>query len=402
MFVSLKECLAQALGLPSGRFPSRRSFGAAEKQAVRRVFRHYAKEGKDFGYQGHFEEKYCRAWVDYLGGRGFADGVATGTAAVYAGLAALRLPAGSEVGVSPITDPGTINAIILNGLSPVLVDSMPGSYNMGPEQLSRAISRKMRALIVVHCHGMAAPIADLVAVARARRMIVIEDCSQAHGATQNGLRVGTFGDLAVFSTMYRKNHASGGCGGIIFTRRRGLYQMVRASADRGKPFFRPNFDEKNPAQFLFPALNLNMDEISAAVGLANLAKLDDVNERRRQLVFRLQKNLSQVSHHFYLDNWTEADAPFFVPIHVRRGTTRAAESAGRWLLRKGVPVNPKYRYLVSEWPFVKGYLKGSQKTPNATAVRNSSFNLLLHEKWNEQNMDYIVKELKEYEKTQIA
>jgi dTDP-4-amino-4,6-dideoxygalactose transaminase len=397
LFASLKEGWAHALGLPSGRFCSRRSFGAAEEAAVRQVFRHYAKEGKDFGYQGRFEEKYCRAWVDYLGTRGFADGVATGTAAVYVGLAALRLPAGSEVGVSPITDPGTVNAIILNGLSPVLVDSMAGSYNIGPDQLSRAISRKMRAVIVVHCHGRAAPISDLVALARTRRVQVMEDCSQAHGATWKGRQVGTFGDLAAFSTMYRKNHASGGCGGLVFTRRRLLYEQIRAAADRGKPFFRRGFDEKNPAQFLFPALNLNMDEISAAVGLANLGKLDSVNDRRRQLVFRLQKNLRQNSRRFYLDSWTDADAPFFVPVHLREGSAGAAEAAGHWLARQGVPVNAKYRYLVSEWPYLRRYLRGNRRTPNARATRNGSFNLLLHERWSLADIDFISERLIEYE-----
>lgn len=364
---------------------------------MRRVFRHYAKEGKDFGYQGYFEEKYCRAWVDYLGRRGFADGVATGTAAVYAGLAALRLPAGSEVGVSPITDPGTVNAIILNGLVPVLVDAMPGSYNIGPEQLSRAMSPKMRALVVVHCHGMAAPISGLVALARTRRVAVMEDCSQAHGATWKGRQVGTFGDLAAFSTMYRKNHSSGGCGGLVYTRSRRLYDQVRAAADRGKPFFRRGFDEKNPGQFLFPALNLNMDEISASVGLANLGKLDGVNDRRRQLVFRLQKNLRQNSRRFSLDNWSDADAPFFVPVHLREGPAGAAEAAGRWLARQGVPVNSKYRYVVSEWPYLRRYLRGNRQTPNARATRNGSFNLLLHERWSPADIDFISERLINYE-----
>lgn len=365
---------------------------------MRRVFRHYAREGRDFGYQGYFEERYCRAWVEYLGGRGFADGVCTGTAAVYAGLAALRLPAGSQVGVSPITDPGTVNAILLNGLVPVLVDAMPGSYNIGPEQLSRAMSPKMRALVVVHCHGIAAPISDLVTLARAGRVAVMEDCSQAHGATWKGRQVGTFGDLAAFSTMYRKNHASGGCGGLVFTRRRRLYEQVRAAADRGKPFFRRGFDEKNPAQFLFPALNLNMDEISAAVGLANLAKLDAVNERRRQLVFRLQHNLAPRSRRFHLDSWTDADAPFFVPVHLRQGCAGAAESAGRWLARQGVPVNPQYRYLVSEWSYLRRYLRGHSRTPNARATRNGSFNLLLHENWSPNDIDFISDRLMHYEK----
>ena len=62
--------------------------------------------------------------------------------------------------------------------------------------------------------------------------------------------------------MYRKAHATGGAGGVVYTRNEDLYRMVRAYSDRGKPFWRTDYDEKDPAQFLFPALNLHQDEIS--------------------------------------------------------------------------------------------------------------------------------------------
>jgi len=107
--------------------PGRFAFGDAELAAVQDVFSYYRERNLDFGYQGHFEERYCEACVRYLGAPGYADAVATGTAALFVAVAALQLPRGSQVVVSPITDPGTINAIILNGCAPVLMDSMPGN-----------------------------------------------------------------------------------------------------------------------------------------------------------------------------------------------------------------------------------------------------------------------------------
>src|SRR5204863_5326452 len=105
-----------------------------------------------------------------------------------------------------------------------------------------------------------------------------------HGARLNGKKVGTFGDIAAFSTMYRKNHATGGCGGVIFTPDEKLYHLVRACADRGKPFWQPGFNDKDPKQFLFPALNLNIDELSCAIGSQTLGKLDRTNQRPRERV----------------------------------------------------------------------------------------------------------------------
>ncbi|MBC3640823.1 DegT/DnrJ/EryC1/StrS aminotransferase family protein, partial [Klebsiella sp. Kps] len=89
---------------------------------------------------------YTDAFVEMMGG-GYADAVATGTAALYVAVAALDLPKGSEVIVSPITDPGTLSAVVLNGLRPRLVDSTPDSYNVGPKQFAERITPNVSAAI---------------------------------------------------------------------------------------------------------------------------------------------------------------------------------------------------------------------------------------------------------------
>ena len=117
--------------------PPRLALGDAEAAMVNRVLEHYRQRQVDPGYQGVFEKRYTDLFVEMMGG-GYADAVATGTASLYVALAALDLPKGSEVLVSPITDPGSLAAIVLNGLKPRLMDSMPGSYNVGPEEFARA------------------------------------------------------------------------------------------------------------------------------------------------------------------------------------------------------------------------------------------------------------------------
>ena len=114
--------------------PARLALGDAEAAMVNRVLEYYRQRQVDPGYQGVFEKRYTDLFVEMMGG-GYADAVATGTASLYVALAALDLPKGSEVLVSPITDPGSLAAIVLNGLKPRLMDSMPGSYNVGPERV---------------------------------------------------------------------------------------------------------------------------------------------------------------------------------------------------------------------------------------------------------------------------
>src|SRR6201982_906207 len=121
--------------------PPRLALGEDERRMVLEVLDYYDERKVDPGYQGAFEKGYTDAFVEMMGG-GYADAVATGPAALYVAVAALDLPKGSEVIVSPITDPGTLSAVVLNGLRPRLVDSTPDSYNVGPKQFGGGIQQK--------------------------------------------------------------------------------------------------------------------------------------------------------------------------------------------------------------------------------------------------------------------
>src|SRR6185437_11539038 len=172
---------------------------------------------------------------------GYADAVATGTASLYIAVAALDLPKGSEVLCSPITDPGSLSAIILNGLKPRLCDSTPDSYNIGVAQFRERITPDVSAALIVHSAGQAAEIDQIMPEARSRGIKVLEDCSQAHGAQIKGRAIGSFGDIAAFSTMYRKAHMTGPSGGVVYSRDLDLFRRALAHADRGKPRWRDDF-----------------------------------------------------------------------------------------------------------------------------------------------------------------
>ena len=271
--------------------PPRFALGDAEAAMIQEVIKYYRDKQVDPGYQGTYERAYTDAFVKFMGG-GYADAVATGTASLYVAVAALDLPPGSEVIVSPITDPGTLSAIILNRLVPRVADSEAGTFNMGPEQFVARITPQTRAVMLVHSLGRAADVVGVVKEAHARGIRVIEDCSQSHGARVKGRPIGNFGDIAAFSTMYRKAHMTGGAGGVVFTRDIDLHHRALAAADRGKPSWRPDFDDRNPNQFLFPALNFHTDEISCAIGISSLRRLADTLLKRLTFVAELTGRLN--------------------------------------------------------------------------------------------------------------
>jgi len=361
--------------------PPRVALGDAEAAAIAEVLAYYREKELDPGYDGIFEKRYTDAFVKFMGG-GHADAVATGTASLYIAVAALQLPAGSEVVVSPITDPGSLASITLNGLVPRLADSAPGTFNMGVEQFVARITPSVRAVMVVHSMGRAAAIEDIVREAHAREIRVIEDCSQSQGARVKGRPVGNFGDIAAFSTMYRKAHMTGASGGVVFSRDLELFNRALAYADRGKPRWRNDFDDRNPNQFLFPALNLHTDEISCAIGVASLGRLQDTILRRLAFVAEFTGRVKDRATVCTPFGYTPNDSPFVYPVMVDcERITCSKQEFAKAVLAEGIGLNPHYQYLVADWPYLKSYLADDCDTPNARTMRDRSFMLYLNENY---------------------
>lgn len=363
--------------------PPRIALGDDEARMVQQVLGYYRDRKVDPGYQGPFESLYTETFVDMMGG-GYADAVATGTSALYVSIAALELPKGSEVLVSPITDPGTLAAIVLNGLKPRLMDSMPGSYNVGLQQFVERIGPNVTGAVVVHAAGQAVEIDKIVDAARANNIKVLEDCSQAHFAKLHGRAVGTFGDIAAFSTMYRKAHSTGPSGGVVFTRNADLAHKAAAYSDRGKPRWRDDFDDRNPATFLFPALNHHTDEISCAIGYASLTRLNRTIINRLAFVSDFVARIYDASKVCSAYRFSPTDSPFYYPVLVDRDIITCTKTQFAEAVRaEGIDLNVDYKYLVVDWPYIQPYLADNFETTNARDIRDRSFNLYLNENYGE-------------------
>lgn len=390
----MAETLAIHGGTPvrTRRMPPRLAFvGEADMQVLDEFLAHYRGRQADFGYQDTYERRYTEAFVRALGVDGFADAVSTGTTALYVALAALQLPRGSQVLVSPVTDPGTVSAVILNNLVPVLFDSASGTPNAGVAEVEDRLGPDVRAIVLVHAAGRAAEVGPIARLAKARGVLLVEDCSQAHGATFDGAQVGTFGDVAAFSTMYRKAHATGGCGGVTFARTEDWYHRLRAHADRGKPFWQPGFDDKDPTTFLHPALNFNLDELSCAIGLRSLDKLPGTIRSRVAFLDRLRDGIAAGTRTCIGTPISGADSPFYYPIRVdTTGLSCTKQEFALAVRAEGIDLNHDYRYVVSEWPWVRPYLAGSAETPNATDWRERHFNILFNEHFTGAEAEDIV------------
>lgn len=375
--------------------PPRRLFGEAELAAVESVFRRSWETGADFGFQGEAETAYTNAFCQMQGG-GFADAVASGTLATFVALQALDLPAGSEILCSPVTDPGAVSAILLAGHRPRLIDAAPHGWNVGPAEFEAACTPTTRAAIVTHVGGVPVDMPPIVMCAARHGMVLLEDCSQAHGATLHGQAVGTFGAMAIFSTMFSKLHATGGCGGLVYTQDEALYRHLRARADRGKPFWEDGFNPRHPDTFCYPALNSNLDELSCAIGHSTLRRLPDMLAARRRIAAQLDVALHELPMLQPVAATADTGAsPFFHTVRVNTARiTVPPHQFAKALQAEGIPVNPDYRYVVAEWHWLRPHLPADQRTPNATAFRQQAFNILFHERFTDSDVRDIIAALR--------
>lgn len=204
----------------------------------------------------------------------YAVGVASGTDALQLALMACDIGAGDEVIAPSHTAVATIAAIEMTGARPVLVDIDLARYTLDPEQISHAITKHTRAILPVHLYGCPAEMDPILEIARARKIIVIEDASQAHGASIRGRKVGSLGDMAAFSFYPTKNLGAFGDGGAVVTNDAGLAEKVRLLRQYG-------WNERYVSQI--KGINSRLDELQAGMLRVKLRHLEEWNQRRRQL-----------------------------------------------------------------------------------------------------------------------
>lgn len=212
--------------------------------------------------------------------------VNSGTDALQLALRAYDVGPGDEVITVSHTAVATVAAIRLTGATPVLVDIDPQSYTMAPDAVKAALTPRTKAIIPVHLYGHPAALGDLLAIAQAAGVPLIEDCAQAHGACYQGELVGTLGELACFSFYPTKNLGALGDGGAVVGRNADRIAKVRSLREYGwTPQARYISQQEG--------LNSRLDEMQAALLRVKLRYLDEWNAARRQIAARYAAHLPQ-------------------------------------------------------------------------------------------------------------
>ncbi len=252
---------------------SKPDLGPAEEQAVLDVLR------SGMLAMGRKTAEFEEAWAAYCGVKQ-AVFLANGTVAQEAVLRGLGIGPGDEVITVSFSFNATVSVILAVGARPVFVDIRADDFCLDPDRVEAAITPRTKAIMPVHLYGLMADMDPLVAIAERHWLVIIEDAAQAHGATYHGRRAGQFGP-AMFSLYATKNLMTGE-GGFATTDDDALADRIRLYRNHG---MRVRYHHESLGT------NFKPTDLAAALGLAQLARLDERTERRRRNAARLSEGL---------------------------------------------------------------------------------------------------------------
>ncbi|MEH7419162.1 DegT/DnrJ/EryC1/StrS family aminotransferase [Neobacillus drentensis] len=232
------------------------------------------------GAKGEKLEKEISQYI----GVDHAVGVANGTDALLLCLEALNIGSGDEVITTPFTFFSTAEVIARVGATPVFVDIDPKTFNMNPDLIESVITKKTKAIMVVHLFGQSADMDSILTISRKHNLRVIEDACQSIGASYQGKKVGSFGDFGCFSFFPSKNLGAYGDGGMIVTNNGDLFRKLKLLRNHGS-------SERYVHTHI--GLNSRLDEIQAAILNVKFKWLDVWNNRRKELAEKYSLKLAE-------------------------------------------------------------------------------------------------------------
>lgn len=311
------------------------------------------------------------------------------TSALELALLVLGIKPGDEVICPSFSFVSVANAIVLRGAQPVFVDIEPVYYNLDPQALEKAISKKTKAIICVHYAGLACQMKEILALAKKYHLVVIEDAAHALGAKYHGQHLGTIGQIGCFSFHQTKNITTGE-GGAFLTNNKNYARLAEIMIEKGtnrRPFLRGEIDK-------YTWINIGssyvLSDILAAIGRQQLKKTNHIIRKRRQNAHYLTQGLKKYRHLITLPK-----LPADIQTNWHIYAIRAPKTKRDWLLRalKAEGVEATFHFLPLHLsPYAKKNLKYKKgDLPVTEEVCDTLIRLPIYPQLSKKDLDDIIK-----------
>ena len=328
---------------------------------------------------GKYIEEFEKSFASY---HGVKHAVAThnGTIALHLALASAGIREDDEVIVPDLTFIATANSVRYCNAIPVLTDVDLNTWNLDTASLLKNITAKTKAVIPVHLYGNPASMEEIMRIARERDLLLIEDCAEATGAKIGGKRVGTFGDIGVFSFFGNKIITTGE-GGMCITDNDELAGRMRILRDHGM-----NLKKKYWYDHL--GFNYRMTNLQAAVGLAQLEQLDDLLLKRGKIFGFYREALKIHPGIVFQETGENEFVNWLVTVRIRGCTCDQRDHIMEELKKENIDSRPVF-YPIHQMPFYQSSEFIRQRYPNSTTISNEGISLPTFIDLTEEDIRYI-------------
>jgi perosamine synthetase len=320
-------------------------------------------------------------------GRKYALVFNSGTSALHAVLLACGIGSGDEVIVPSFTFIATANAPLFVGARPVFADIEPKTYGLDPDDVEKKITRKTKAIMPIHYGGAPCLITELKAIAERHKLLLIEDAAESLGAIVDGRKVGGFGDAAILSFCSNKVVTTGE-GGAVVTDSADIYEKLKLIRSHGRAETANYFCSTEYMDYVALGYNFRMSDITAALGIAQLKKIDRLIDMRRKNAEMLSARLSRVAG---IEAPHSPDNFFHVyqmyTIRVKDGKEKR-DALSAYLAGQGI-MTKVYFHPVHQTHFYKDRLGYRCDLPATERLSRQVLTLPMYPALTEQDIDFI-------------
>jgi perosamine synthetase len=330
-----------------------------------------------------FEELSAR----YTGTK-YAAAVSNGTCGLHMCVIAAGIQEGDEVITSPFSFVASANCVLYERATPVFADIDPLTLNIDPNRIEAAITKHTKAILPVHAFGQPADMTAIIEIAKRHNLVVIEDACEALGAEWREQKAGTFGDAAVFA-YYPNKQMTTGEGGMVVTNREDWRDLFRSLRNQGRDVFDSWLNHSRLGY------NYRIDEMSAALGVAQMERIDTLLNKRETVARCYEKHLKNIEGvtvpYVHPDTTRMSWFVYVVRLNPKIDRTKVMTM----LNERGVPTRPYFSsiHLQKFYREQFGYQPGT--FPITETVEKETMALPFHSNLSEEDVRYVCEQLKE-------
>jgi len=339
----------------------------------------------------------------------YALSVNSCTAALHLSLIYCGIKYNDEVITTPMTFASTINSIILSGAKPVLADIDPQSFNINPKEIEKKITKKTKALLIVHLAGLPCDMKNILKIVKKYKLKLIEDCAHAIESKYNNQHVGNFGDTGRFSFYTTKNLTTGE-GGMIVCNKNEIYKKIRVARLHGlsKDAWKRYLPEsvKTPTKFEHYdvteiGLKYNMIDINAALGVVQLRKIEKSWKKRKKIFEIYKKKLFKLpikTQVFTSKNIKHAYHLFLLVIDKNK-TKKNRDDLILFLKKCNIGCGVNYRSVTDMSIFKKKFGWTDKTCKNSKYLGDNTLSLPLYPDLTIKDVNYICEKIQKFFKS---